>query len=213
MKQQREESIETFRERLFTQRKKLLTGAIVFFALVLLITGLYLYNFKKQSDAKELETEAYRYYFGFIRDSNLSQQQRFIKSAQLFIEAYDKKKNPTYLLNAGYAYDMAGQKDKAIDTLNKVAESGDNNISNLAKVRIAMIYLKNNEQQLAIKKLDEIINGQSLVMKDFALFQLGKIYEKDKKEEALKYYERLVRDFPQSPFSETARKFLESDKK
>ncbi|MCX8034313.1 MAG: tetratricopeptide repeat protein [Thermodesulfovibrio sp.] len=213
MKQQKEESIETFRERLLVQKKKILTGAIVFFALILLVTGFYLYNLKKQSDAKELETEAYRYYFGVIKDSNLSQQQRFIKSAQLFIEAYNKKKNPTYLLNAGYAYDMAGQKDKAIDTLNKVSGSSDTNLSNLAKVRIAIIYLKNNEQQQAIKKLDEIVNGQSLVMKDFALFQLAKIYEKDKKQEALKYYERLVKDFPQSPFSEIARKFLESDKK
>lgn len=213
MKQNKEETVETFKEKLISQRKKLLIGGIVFFTLILLITGFYVYNLKKQSDAKELETEAYRYYFGLIKNSNLSQEQRFIKSGQLFTEAYDKKKNLIYLLNAGYSYDMAGQKDKAIEILNKVAGSADPNLSNLAKVRIAMIYLKDNQQELAVNKLNEIVNGQSLVMKDYALFQLGKIYEKDKREEYLKYYEKLVKDFPQSPFSELAKKFLEQDKK
>lgn len=214
MKQNKEESIETFRERLLVHRKKFLSGAIVFFALVLLASGFYLYNLKKQSDAKELETEAYRYYFGLIKNSNLSQEQRFLKSAQLFTEAYDKKKSLTYLLNAGYSYDMAGQKDKAIEVLNKVAGSGDPNLSNLAKVKIAMIYLRDNKQELAVNKLNEIVNDQSLIMKDYALFQIGKIYEKDnKKEEYLKYYEKLVKDFPQSPFSDLGRKVLEKDKK
>lgn len=213
MKQKKEEGVETFREKLISQRKRLLIGGIAFFTLILLITGFYVYNVKQQSDAKELETEAYKYYFGIKKNLNLSQEQRFTKSAQLFIEAYDKKRNPTYLLNAGYAYDMAGQKDKAIETLNKAIKNSDPNVANLARVKIAMIYLKNNEMQQAVNKLNEIISGQSSVMKDFALLQLAKIYEKEKKEEALKYYERLAKDFPQSPFSDSARKFLEQDKK
>ncbi len=213
MKQKKEESIETFREKLVSQRKRLLIGGIVFFTLILLIIGFYVYNLKKQSDAKELETEAYRYYFGIVKNSKLSQEQRFLKSAQLFIEAYDKNTNPTYLMNAGYAYDMAGQKDKAIEVLNKALKSSDPNIANLTRVKIAMIYFKNNEMQQGISKLNEIVTGESSVMKDFALFQLAKIYEKDNKEESLKYYEKLIKDFPQSPFSELAKKFLEQDKK
>ncbi len=213
MKQKKEEGVETFREKLISQRKKLLIGGITFFTIILLITGFYVYNVKQQSDAKELETEAYKYYFGIVKNLNLSQEQRFIKSAQLFIEANDKKRNPTYLLNAGYAYDMAGQKDKAIETLNKAIKSSDPNIANLARIKIAMIYLKNNEMQQAVNKLNEIVSGSSSVMKDFALLQLAKIYEKEKKEEALKYYEKLAKDFPQSPFSDSVRKFLEQDKK
>jgi tetratricopeptide (TPR) repeat protein len=207
------ESIETFKEKLSFQRKRLLIGGIVFLTLLFLIVGFYLYDIKKQSDAKELEAEAYKYYFGVVRELNLSQEQRFFKSAQLFVEAYDKKKNITYLLNAGYSYDMAGKKDEAIEILNKVANIGDYNISNLAKVKIAMIYLRENEIQKAVSKFNEIVNEQSPVMKDFALFQLAKIYEKDKKEESLSYYERLLKNFPHSPFSEVARKMLDSSKK
>lgn len=210
MKQKKEENIETFKEKLLIQRRKLITGAIIFFTIILIITGLYIYKLKMQSDAKELEAEAYRYYFGTIKDKNLSKEQRYIKAAQLFVEAYDKKKNFTYLLNAGYAYDMAGEKNKAIEVLNKVIESGDTIVANLAKVKIAMIHMRNNEQSEAIKKLNEILNGQSEVMKDFAFFQIGKIYEKDNKEEAFKYYENLIKNFPQSPFAELAKNYLKN---
>lgn len=210
MKQKKEENIETFKEKLLIQRRKLITGAIIFFTIILIITGLYIYKLKMQSDAKELEAEAYRYYFGIAKDKNLSKEQRYIKSAQLFIEAYDKKSNLTYLLNAAYAYDIAGERNKAIEILNKAIGSGDSIVANLAKVRIAMIHIKSNEQLEAVKKLTEILNGQSEVMKDFAFFQIGKIYEKDNKEEAFKYYENLIKNFPQSPFAELAKNYLKN---
>lgn len=212
MKYQRDEAVENFKEKILSQRKKLILVGVIFIALVFTVLGLYVYNIKQKNDARELETEAYRYYFNLVRDANLSQEQRFIKAAELFSEAYKKNKNVTYLLNAGYAYDMAGQTDKAIETLGKVENSGDINFSNMAKIRAAMIYLKSNQKSQALKKLNEVIEGKSVVLKDFALYELGNISLSENKEEALKYFDRLVRDFPQSPFSEMARKILESNK-
>lgn len=212
MKYQRDEAVENFKEKILSQKKKLILGGVFFIALVFTVLGLYVYNIKQKNDARELETEAYRYYFNLVRNSNLSQEQRFIKAAELFYEAYKKNKNVTYLLNAGYAYDMAGQRDKAIETLATVENSGDINFSNMAKIRAAMIYLKSNQKSQAVKKLNEVIEGKSVVLKDFALFELGNISLSENKEEAHKYFDRLVRDFPQSPFSEMARKILESNK-
>lgn len=212
MKYQRDEAVENFKEKILSQKKKLILGGVIFIALVFTVLGLYVYNIKQKNDARELETEAYRYYFNLVRNSNLSQEQRFIKAAELFYEAYKKNKNVTYLLNAGYAYDMAGQTDKAIETLATVENSGDINFSNMAKIRAAMIYLKSNQRSQAVKKLNEVIEGKSVVLKDFALYELGNISLSENKEEAHKYFDRLVRDFPQSPFSEMARKILESNK-
>ncbi|GAB6184129.1 tetratricopeptide repeat protein [Thermodesulfovibrio hydrogeniphilus] len=193
------EHVETFKEKLFAQKKNLLKALLIFGVSVVLILGFYIYKIKQESDAKELEYQAYQYYFGFVK--NVSAEQRFSKAAQLFTEAYGKKKNLTYLLNAGYAYEASGQKDKAIEILNKVASSNDPYFTNLAKVKIAMTYLKNNEQDKAIQVLNEIINGNSDTLKDFALFQLAKIYEKDNKEQAQKYYDTLVNKYPASPFT------------
>ncbi len=209
MRQKKEENVEIFKEKLILRRKKLLSFAIVLAFAILFILGLYVYNLKNESDAKELEAKAYKYYFGNIKNQNLPQEQRFLEAAKLFMEAYHKKKNYTYLLNAGYAYDMAGQKEKAIEVLNKVENSKDLNMANLAKIKIAMIYMRNNDTLKAISKFNEIINDHSPIMKDFAIYQLAKIYEKDNKEESLRYYEKLVKEFPQSPFNELAKNELE----
>lgn len=206
------EHMENFRERLNLQKKKLIFISAALFLIILIVLGGYLYTITQQTDAKELESEAYKYYFGIIKNVDISKEQRYMKAAQLFMEAYNKRSNLTYLLNAGYAYDMAGQKDKAIEVLNKVVASNDINFTNLALVRIANIYLKHNEKAEAIKKLNEILSRKSDILKDFALYQLGKIYENENKEESLRYYEKLIKDFPKSPFAEMAKKYVDAGK-
>lgn len=213
MSAQRGENIESFKERLMLQRKKLVIIAVSFFSLLIVLTGFYLYNQKKLSDSKELETEAYQYYLGRLKDSNLTAEQRFTKSAELFLEANKKNKNISYLLNAGYAYDQAGKHDKAIETLNKVFELNDERFSNLAKIKISMIYLRNNEKENAVKSLNQVINSNSETMKDFAILQLAKIQERENKEEALKLYEMLKSKYPQSPFAEEAKRLIEQNKR
>lgn len=96
---------------------------------------------------------------------------------------------------------------KAIEYLNKVASMEDENFSNLARFKIAMIYLKNNDKASAIKFLNEILNSKTQTMKDAALFKLAKI--SDKKEEAQKYYQDLINKFPSSPMVESAKAELQ----
>jgi len=204
----KEENIENFKEKFFLQKKRIVTGIIIFLFFIILTLGVYIYNLKKESDARELAYEAYKYYLGLKRDS-LSRQQSFLKSADLFIKAYDKKKNIVYLLNAGYAYENGGEIAKAIECLSKVSNAGDENLSNLAKFKIAMIYLKNKDKKQAVKFLKEITSGNSLVMKDMALFELAKITEQENKEEALKYYDEILKRFPNSPLSDSAKKAVE----
>lgn len=110
-------------------------------------------------------------------------------------------------MNAGYAYSLAEDSKKAIEYLNKVVGMNDEAFSNLAKFKIAMIYLKNNEKEQSVSILKEIVNGKSSVMKDAALFELAKIT--DNREDAKKYYEEIIRNFSSSPVAEMAKKELE----
>ncbi|MGB9710682.1 MAG: tetratricopeptide repeat protein [Thermodesulfovibrio sp.] len=193
---QKVEDVETLKEKLFAQKKKLVIGMFIFLGIAVLIAGFYIYNIKQESDAKELEYEAYKALF----------QKKFSQAGDLFAKAYEKKKKIIYLLNAGYSYSLAEDQRKAIEYLNKVANSDDESFSNLAKFKIAMIYLKNNEKQQAIKTLKEIVNSRSTVMKDVALFELAKI---DNKEEAKKYYEEIINKFPSSELIGIAKEELQ----
>jgi len=191
------EDVETLKEKLFAQKKKLATGVFIFLGMIFLIMSFYLYNLKQESDAKELEYEAYKALF----------QKKFSQAGDLFVKAYEKKKKIIYLMNAGYAYSLAEDSKKAIEYLNKAASTDDEAFSNLAKFNIAMIYLKSNDRQQAIKTLKEIVNGRSIVMKDVALFELAKII--DNKEEAKKYYEEIINKFPSSPVIDAAKEELD----
>ncbi|MGB9823115.1 tetratricopeptide repeat protein [Thermodesulfovibrio sp.] len=193
---QKVEDVETLKEKLFAQKKKLVIGMFIFLGIAVLIAGFYIYNIKQESDAKELEYEAYKALF----------QKKFSQAGDLFAKAYEKKKKIIYLLNAGYSYSLAEDQRKAIEYLNKVANSDDESFSNLAKFKVAMIYLKNNEKQQAIKTLKEIVNSRSTVMKDVALFELAKI---DNKEEAKKYYEEIINKFPSSELIGIAKEELQ----
>ncbi|WP_353684641.1 tetratricopeptide repeat protein [Thermodesulfovibrio sp. 3907-1M] len=191
------EDVVTIKEKLIAQKKKLVIGIFIFLSIVFLITGFYIYNLKQESDAKEIEYEAYKAML----------QKKFSQAGDLFAKAYEKKKKIIYLINAGYSYSLAEDNKKAIEYLNKVASMDDETFSNLAKFKIAMIYLKNNDKERTIKSLKEIINGKSIVMKDAALFELAKVT--DNREESRKYYEELINKFPYSTMVEPAKVELE----
>lgn len=194
---QKPQDVQILKEKLFAQKKKLVIGIFVFLGMIFLMTGFYIYNLKQETDAKDLEYEAYK---AFI-------QKKFSQAGDLFIRAYEKKKNITYLMNAGYAYSFAGDNNKAIEYLTKVANMDEEIFSNLAKFKIAMIYLKNNDKERATKILKEIINGKSPMMKDVALFEMAKI--SDNKDEAKKYYEEIINKFSSSIMIESAKAELQ----
>lgn len=185
-------------KQILARRKRLYAGAVIFFLIISVIAGFYLYNHKKASDARYLEYEAYKAYF----------QQKFSLAGDLFTQAYEKKKNISYLLNAGYAYASAGQTEKAIECLNKIAIMDDEAFSNLAKFKIAMIYLKNNDTAHAVKTLKEILSGRSDTMKDVALYEMAKISAETDKTEAQKYFQEIINKFPSSPLVDYAQSEL-----
>lgn len=194
---QKPQDVQTLKEKLFAQKKKLVIGIFVFLGMIFLMTGFYIYNLKQETEAKNLEYEAYKALI----------QKKFSQAGNLFIRAYEKKKNITYLMNAGYAYSFAGDNNKAIEYLTKVANMDEEIFSNLAKFKIAMIYLKNNDKERATKILKEIINGKSPMMKDVALFEMAKI--SDNKDEAKKYYEEIINKFSSSIMIESAKAELQ----
>lgn len=189
------EDIYNLKEKILAHKKRLYVGAIIFLLIVSIIVGFYFYNYKKAREAKYLEYEAYKAFF----------QQKFPLAGDLFRQAYEKKKNISYLLQAGYAYASAGQTEKAIECLSKIASMDDEAFSNLAKFKMAMIYLKNNEKATAVKTLKEILDGRSATIKDIALYELAKISAETNKTEAQKYFQEIIDKYPSSPLVDYAK--------
>jgi tetratricopeptide (TPR) repeat protein len=103
---------------------------------------------------------------------------------------------------AGKAYDQAiSHYEKAMANVD-----GDTSLTNIVLNGLATAYQQKGEYSHAIEKFRMIADGTDLMLKDAALFNLGKLYEQiGKFEESKKAYQQLRDDFPTSMYSSIAR--------
>lgn len=103
---------------------------------------------------------------------------------------------------AGKAYDQAiTHYEKAMDKVDR-----NTSLTNIILNGLATAYQQKGEYPQAIEKFRKIADGTDLMLKDAALFNLGKLYEQlGKSEESKKAYQQLRDDFPGSMYSSIAR--------
>lgn len=103
---------------------------------------------------------------------------------------------------AGKAYDQAiAHYEKAMGNVDN-----DASLTNIILNGLATAYQQKGENDKAIEKFRMIADGTDLMLKDAALFNLGKLYEKiGEIEESKKAYQQLRDDFPTSMYSSIAR--------
>ena len=169
-------------------------------ALVVIFGGGY-YLRKSTEDALYLQYEGLR---AFHERANKDA----LKIAyEKFNTSYNKKKTPYSLLYMAYAAQELGQKDRALKILqglvNKYARA---DIQSLAYYKMYEIYLSEKKTPEAMKALDSLLSLEGQYLKDLALFKKGELLEaENKKDEAKKIYERLIKEFPESPFAAKAK--------
>lgn len=115
-------------------------------------------------------------------------------------EAHLGRANTLYLLE---------QYTDSINEYNQVLVmfSTDSSLSEIvekARFGLAWSYLKQNSLELAIKNFEEIMNQtKSKVIKVSALTQMGDAYQDSGNfNKALEIYDKIVRDYPQSPYTD-----------
>jgi len=107
-----------------------------------------------------------------------------------------------YYIGVGQA--GLGQGAKAIETFNQVAQSGDAEVSGVAKFALAGVYKGQGDLDKAAAIYKEIYEkgGYS---KSAAIFELARLSEAaNKADEAKTYYQKIVSEFPESPFRQEA---------
>lgn len=103
---------------------------------------------------------------------------------------------------AGKVYDQAViHYEKAMDNVD-----GDASLTNIILNGLATAYQQKGDHSKAIEKFRMIVDGTDVMLKDAALFNLGKLYEQiGKSEESKKVYQQLRDNFPTSMYSSIAR--------
>jgi predicted negative regulator of RcsB-dependent stress response len=202
---------DTLKER---QKSVLIYGMGVLVIIIAIISFL-LYNYTSQKKAGTFEYEAYKIYYNEYQGQSVNKEEQYKKALDIFKKAYDIRKSPFSLFYIAACYYELGKYDDALKTLKDFTQrySKEDRFIPLAYQKIAMVYIKKEDINEAMKTLDTLYNLNSNIFKDFALMEYGRLLEKEGKlDEAKKKYKELTTKFPNSPFIDEAKAKL-SEKK
>jgi predicted negative regulator of RcsB-dependent stress response len=115
------------------------------------------------------------------------------------------------LYYAALSQEHLGNYNQAAETLKKLQGSSSEDISALAQFQLAEVYTKLGKQQDAIQLYRQLEAKPSIfVPKPLVMLTLGEALSKSNPQEAVKIFNEIKKDFPESGISDEADKRLEA---
>lgn len=188
----------------------IITSAIIFFL-----------NIHYNNRASALEYEASRFYTVEkpYPGLQISAEERYKKALDLYQEVVSKyprtKKAVIALYGAGNCYFQLKNYDEAEKSYTLLIEKHprDKSILPLIYLKLAYLYKIKGNTEEALKNFGRITSLDT-GLKDLAYIEIGRIHEaQGKKEEAINNYQKMVENFPSSPWLSEAKSRLENLKK
>ncbi len=203
------------REFIRKKQKILFPLVVAVVILVLGVAGFLVYRSNTQKEAAALEYEGYKLYYGLYQKQPFAKEDLYQKALEKFRKAYEKKKSPLSLFYmANCSYDL-GKFDDALRTLKELNDRfpDDERFIPLSYYKMAVINLKKGDKETALKLLDTLYHYRTGSFKDLALMESARILDTmGKKDDSLKKYEELAKDFPNSPFVDEAKAKIQEKK-
>lgn len=197
------------------KQKLLLPAAIILVVSGISIAGFFAYRSIMDKKAAGLEYEAYKIYYNLHQKQPLQKDEQYRTALEKFKKTYDVKKSPFSLFYIAACYYDMGKYDDALKTLKELNEyfPDDERFVPLSYYKMAIISLKKEDRESALKFLDTIYNYKTGSFKDLAIIESARILDAmGKTEESSKKYEELTKNFPNSPFLEEAKARLGNKK-
>lgn len=190
------------------KQKKIALYGVVLLAVILVVAGIFIYKYRTDERAKQLEYDGYKVFYGEYTKQPLPDKERYQKALDLFKQAYESRKTPRALLYIANSYYKLGNYDEALKTLNdfSLKYSDNRDLLPLAYKEMADIQLNQNKKEEALKTLDKLYNSPGGIFRDYALMESARILEGEGKEkEAMTKYKEITDQFKDSPFYQEAR--------
>jgi len=179
------------------------------------VGGFLIYRSQVQKKAEALEYEAYKIFYGIQQKEPVKGEEHYQKALEKFRQAYEARKSAFSLYFIANAYYNLSQYDNALKTLKELNAEfpDDDKLVPLSYYKMAMIHLQKGDREGALKLLETLYRYRNSSFRDLAVIETARILDaSDKKEEAAKKYEELIKDFPESPFGEEAQQKLKEKK-
>ena len=190
------------------KQKILFPSVIAIVVIALTVTGFLIYRSNVRNQAAALEYEGYKIYYSLYQKQPFQKEERYQRALEKFRKAYEARKSPFSLFYIASCHYDLGKNDDALKTLKELNERfpDDERFVPLSYYKMAVITLRKGDREGALKLLDTLYNYRTGSFKDLALVESARILDAlGKKEDAVKKYEELTKNFPESPFAEEAK--------
>jgi len=108
------------------------------------------------------------------------------------------------LYYAALSQDGLGDTAKAVQDLQEVSQRGDASIKSVAQFALGSLYKRHGDTQKAIDTLKPLFDSGGY-SKSAVAYELATLYEANKQvDQAKDFYQKVVTDFPDSPFRQNA---------
>lgn len=191
-------------------RDQLVYGTALFFGVVILAAAWGYYQERRNRSATALYSQVMTTYQAQGGESEAVKALAAVRTDfDLLVDKYENQAAGRlgrimygHMCLAGNALDDAAKHYKAAldDFKNDIA------LSNLIRNGLGATYFQKGSYPEAIEQFEKIAAGESPVLKDTALFHLGRLYEQlGQSEKSQKAYQQLNTDFPETTYAQLVR--------
>ena len=193
--------LQSFTEIAVTRKKEILLAAAVVVAIVLAYVGWGFYSNRRTASAQNQLAAAIAAYSDPVLPSDKARYEKTIQEAQTTVDSY--RSLPAAAIAKyyiGLSQEGLGDTAKATQTLQEVISEGDATTKAVAQFALAGIYQKHGDGQKAVDVLKQLSDSGGYSA-SAVTYELGKVHEANKQPDQAKgYYEKIVKEFADSPF-------------
>lgn len=189
-----------------THKFQFIGGVALVLLVALVISGYQYFSVRSENKAfAELQQIQKLYLEVMNSDGPTAALQSVEEQLAKLVDKYDRnsggKTGRVLLANASY---QAGKYDRAMELYEKALQdfSIDPTISAIIQKDLAYTYERLKDYQAAISLFERVAEDPHAIMKDEALFNLGKLYERiGKREKSLEAFRKLTENYEDSIYS------------
>lgn len=189
-------------------RRAVLVGGSVVLLAVLVVAGVFWFDYQTGQKALFLDQEATRHYLTRPADKPEQADKNLKEAIALYrqvVEQYPRTSSaPIALYHLGNALAQVNDLDAAIESYKRfvVLYGSNTSLLGLVQQRLAYAYLLKGDRDQAAKAFSAVLEMPGALNKDNALFELGKLEESQSRPEgALAHYQDLIKNYSNSPFA------------
>jgi predicted negative regulator of RcsB-dependent stress response len=174
-------------------------------ALVIIFFGWNYYSSSRNAKAQAELSQAISTYSDTTIKSDKERYQKALAAAQKTYDDYGSSAaGKMALYYVAMSQEGLGDTTKAEQNLIEVIQRGDANTRGVAQFALAEIYKKHGNTQKAIDTYKPLFESGGY-SKSAVAYELATLYEANKQtDQAKEFYQKVVTDFPDSPFRQNA---------